>query len=310
MKINFSKHIIIALLISSLSATSARQSNIEKHDYLTQDSISLIENEIKWNGKNTTTQEISELIKSSYSVSIRAGDPNFKKLQTILQIVKDSGIDDQLIMLNLHGECGFNDAPVGQKPKGKPITLFGIGSSQFSNFYKDFQEVNILTYRPVNLVAELRQLVEIKAELIEILDDGRERELSAPRITTRPGNISSLGVRAKQSQQKTDIYQQNERTGGGISFNVFPQFIGDYIKLSGSISMKKVGGEEAFTLGEESIQNYSTETITIPFVYIFDKNTDSVEFDPIDVGGKKLVCRLQAYRVSDQGKRISCSEYK
>jgi hypothetical protein len=308
MRFHFNKYIIIFLFIGFSCGASAKQSNFGEYEYLTQDSISLVQDVLEWNGEESTDEEIQSLIKSSYSLHIRAYDPDYTKLLTVLKIVKDSGIEDQLIVLNLHGVCGFGQTAVhDQVSEDDPVTIAGIGPSQFSRVYEELLALNLPTRSPVVLLVELRQLVEIKAEVVEILDDGAETILSSPMIGTKPGNISTLGVQDIQSGTKDDLYQQNGRSGGGTSFRVLPQFIGDHIKLTGSISMKRIKETEAFKVEQEPMCNYSTETITIPFAYVFDKNTDSVELDPIEIGGKKIICRLQAYRMSDQGKRIGSS---
>lgn len=305
MKVGFRKYVPFLLLIVFLSGAYAKQSNIEGYEYLTQDYISLTKDVLEWNGEKTSIDEIKSLAKSAYSLHVRAYDPNFSKLMAVLKVVKDSEIEDQLIMLNLYGECVPEDVTKANATKGEAVSYAEFAPSQFSKIYEDLCALPLPHHGLINFMVEVRQLVQIEAEVVEFLDDGSEKKLSSPKITTKPGNVSSMGVRDTQPEIKNDPYQQNNRSGGGVSFKVLPQFIGDYIKLTGSISLKRTKGAEAFTVGEESIHNYSTETITIPIAYVFDKSTDSVEFDPIEVGGKKIVCRLQAFRVSDQGKRIS-----
>lgn len=350
MKVRLRKFLVFTLLISSLNSTSAEQSNIEQYAYMTQDSIDLVEDVLKWNGSAVTIDEMGSLIKSTYSLTVGAYNPEFSQLLAVLKVVKDSGIEDRLITLNLHSEKGAGGAdeidlftPKKKEKKAKsepetwlrleetgqlllsgepieltdltervtddePISFVCIGPSKPSQIYEVFQALNQSSRPHIRFIVELRRMVELKAEVVEIQDDGTEKKLSSPRISTKSGNVASMGVREKQPESKEDLYQQNGRSGGGVSFTVFPQVIGDYIKVTGSISVKRIKGSEAFKIDNQSMRNYSTETIVIPFAYVFDKDTDTVEFNPVEIGGKKIVCRLQAFHVSDQGKRISYSE--
>jgi len=342
--------VALALLIGSQSWASTGQSNMDSYAHLTQDSIALVGNDLAWNGVPATADEIQSKITSSYSLQVSAYNPEFNQLMTLLQIVKDSGIEDRLILLSFFEEEGVDseksndvhDLFTPDKAKiesaSEPMTVLKlendgqlllsdepveladlaerlsaddnvgfwcIGSFQFSRVYEVLQAFNHPARPHLRLTIQLRQQIMVKAKVVEILDDGTENILSAPFMTTESGYMASMGVRDTQPQDEDDLYQQNGRSGGGVSLKILPQAIGNYIKVSGSVSLKRVKGSEAFKLDNEPIHNYSAETIVIPFAYALDEDTDTVTSDPIVIGDKKIVISIQAYPVSETGERIS-----
>jgi hypothetical protein len=336
-----------ALLIGSQSWASSGQSNMDQYAYLTQDSISLVGNDLELNGVTATIDEVQNRIKAAYSVHVGAYNPDFSQLMALLKIVKDSGIRDQLVILDLFSNKGCENEGVrhlfstakSEKESGlesvrlltletdgqlllsdKPIELADltellsaeeivafhcIGSFQFSRVYEVLQTLDPSSISDFRLVVQGRQQLRVQAKVVEILDDETEKLLSSPLCTTKPGGMVSIGVKEMQSQTEEDIYQQNGGSGGGVSLKVLPQVIGCYIRVTGSISIKRVDRYEAFKLNDESILNYTAETTVIPFAYVFDKETDTIKSDPIDIGGKKYACYITAFHVSNQGEKIS-----
>lgn len=149
--------------------------------------------------------------------------------------------------------------------------------------------------------------VQVEAQIIRILDDGREDVLSAPRLTTQAGNEAMVRVVENASGYKLhqladDNFHQEDLAHLGIRFSATPQIIGDYLKVEGvAIITRLKSRHPVFVDKKIPVASYACSKVVVPFSVVFEEGTDSVEFDIADIEGNAAKCRLSAKRVDQRG---------
>jgi hypothetical protein len=149
--------------------------------------------------------------------------------------------------------------------------------------------------------------VEIEVLIYQMTPEGQEDVISAPRVTTRPGNEAQIRVVENASgrrnyQTALDPYHQEDLANLGIRLSAKPQIIDDYLRVSGTAILTKLSDRRAVFVEETTpVASYSCTKTVVPFSFVFSDGTDTVDFPVARIDGKDTMCRLTAQIVDDRG---------
>lgn len=271
--------------------------------------------------------------------SVNKGTPAIpaKWLVDVLEPIAAAGLDSEMVRFEGYMEPDFRKAVTDriEIKSGGLVVLNGtpIAISEFSATMLRGSLVSIQSRErgsPLKfsqLLAVARKLdpnvkiaalachdfsqARVKAEIYQLNPDGTKNALSAPMLTSKPGNEAMIRAVENASELKSfwtgsDEFHQEDLGSLGVRFSVTPQVIGDYIRLSGVAILTKSAApkEESFQQKGIPFYSYSVTKTVAPFSLVFPPDIESIQFKVGEKDGTKTMCRLSAAVVDDQGNTI------
>lgn len=309
---------------------------------ITQDSVrvDLDTGDLFFNAEPVSLERFEELLKDSYSIDLSAVSFSGERavvsssgLLAVLDRIDQAGIDPKLVRLNLFfppqmkrnqyhkielggggrialdgSDVAIADLAENQFKKNPAVILPGSGREG-----ADYRQL-LSVLRAMGgdadlagLVFDTQESVEVDVLIYQMKPDGGMDVLSAPRLSTKPGNSAMIRVVENRTGRKTyppgtDEYHQEDLANLGVRLSAKPQIIGDRIRVSGvAILTKMIDREGVFVEGNIPVASYSCTKIVVPFLAVFPPGKDSVEFPVAGEGGPDMMCRLTARLVDGRG---------
>ena len=313
-----------------------------QYEHITQDSVGLDldSGDLRFNDDPVSLERLEEQLQKSYSVSLRAVSFSGGKavvssshLLAVLEMIDHAGIDPKLVRLNLYlppkvkrnkyhhielergGKVVLDGSEIAvadlaeKKLQGHPFVI----NPKSKSMKADYRQL-LSVLRAMGSHAEMAGLgfinyehVEVEAQIYQLKPDGSRDVLSAPRLSTMPGNSAMIRVVENASGRKTylpgtDDFHQEDLANLGIRFSVKPQIIGDHIRVSGVVIMTKlIDRDGVFLQGNIPIASYSCSKTVVPFSVVFPPGSEAVVFPVAEVDGKDTMCRLTARVLGKNG---------
>jgi len=313
-----------------------------QYEHITQDSVGLDlgSGDLHFNDDPVSLERLEEQLQKSYSVSLGAASfsgeqtvASSSHLLAVLEMIDRAGIDPKLVRLNLHlppkikrnryhhielernGKVVLNGSEIAvadlaeEQLQGNPFVI----DPKYKSMKADYRQL-LSVLRAMGSHAELAGLgfvnserVEVEAQVYHLKPNGSRDVLSAPKLTTKPGNSAMIRVVENASGRNnyppgTDDFHQEDLANLGIRFSVKPQIIGDHVRVSGVVIMTKMTDRAGiFLQGNIPIASYSCSKTVVPFSVVFPPGTEAVNFPAAEVDGKETLCRLTALIVDKSG---------
>lgn len=335
------------LVFVGASRASGEEQGEDSLAHMTQANVrlDLDTGDLQCNYEAVSLKQLETLVQQSNSISLQATSFSEEKstvavshLLTVLEMIDRAGIESPRIRLNLFlqtevkrnnyhllelkgdGKLVLNGLELitsDFSPKNFPTAPFSIYSeskSQTGNYRQlllvlramesDAELVGLAFGDPKTVEVEM---VEVKATIYQVNDDGSEKLLAAPYVTVVSGKpamvkVVESGTTRKSYRPGTDPFEQEDLSKLGTHLSVNPEIIGDHIWVSGTATLIKLEDRVGiFVDGKTPIASYTCKKTVVPFSFIFPAGTDTVKFPVADVDGKDTMCRLTAYVVDRYG---------
>lgn len=309
---------------------------------ITQDSIrlDLDTGNLFFNGDSIALEELIKRLPFSNSIALDASSFSGESpvvstagLYAVLDQMEQVGMDPTLVRLNLfhpvvlkrnkHHLIEFEQSG-SLLLNGKEITIAELAASNRPEASYVITTVpKSVTVNYPHVLSVLRALgndaslaglgfvdqdqVEVELLIYQLNADGSRDVLSAPKVSTKPGNLAMVRVVENASGRKTyplgsDEYYQEDLANLGIRLSAKPQIIGDHVRVSGAAILTKLEDRVGIFLDESiPIASYSCKKVVIPFCVVFPPGTDTVNFRAAEVEGRETMCQLKARVVDHRG---------
>ncbi len=338
----FSTVAVGLLVFLGAGKVSGEEGAKDPYAHLTQDSVELDldTGNLKFNDEPVSQEQLAERLQPSYSVSLGAASYSGKPpvvssglLLSVLELIDHAGIDPALVRINLYLQPQlkrnqYHHVEVERNGptylNGSKVTAVELAEKQFKGSPFVFEQVPkslhvgygqvLSVLRAVGSEVELAglnfvdsELVTIEAQVYQPQSDKERDVLSAPKVTTKPGNDALIKVVQNGSGRKTyplgtDEIHQEDLANLGIRLAAKPQIIGDHLRVSGVAILTKMQDREGvFMDGNIPVASYSCSKLVVPFSVVFPPGTDTVDFSAAKVDGKETRCQLKAEIVDSRG---------